>query len=102
VVRTGARTPGRLAGIEEGDVLLAIDGVTVASLTLDQIIERCRGIIGSQVTLTVKRGDSPSRDIIIKREKISSDAEIEIDELEMFSSYILPLSPWARETHFRN
>jgi carboxyl-terminal processing protease len=81
VVRTGARTPGRLAGIEEGDVLLAIDGVTVASLTLDQIIERCRGIIGSQVTLTVKRGDSPSRDIIIKREKISSDAEIEIERV---------------------
>lgn len=48
-------TPAQRAGIETGDIIVAIDGVSVEEDGLDETIERMRGRAGSTVTIEVIR-----------------------------------------------
>lgn len=47
--------PAERAGIEDGDVILAIDGEKTAGLTLDQAVRRIKGPKGTTVTLSIER-----------------------------------------------
>jgi carboxyl-terminal processing protease len=67
VMGTGASTPSRQAGIEEGDLLLAVDGASTANMSLTEVIGHLRGSADSQVELTMRRGSSPARAVIINR-----------------------------------
>lgn len=44
------------AGLHVGDVVLAIDGELVTTMTLTQIVSRLRGEVGTRVVLRVRRG----------------------------------------------
>lgn len=61
--------PAALAGIQSGDVLLAVDGQPLPDeLTVEQIAEMIRGEKGSTVTLTIlKPGASESIDVAVVR-----------------------------------
>lgn len=48
-------TPAATADIRTGDAILEIDGVSTASLSIDEAIARIRGEIGTVVTLTLAR-----------------------------------------------
>jgi carboxyl-terminal processing protease len=48
-------TPAMRAGIKPGDIITALDGKTVIGLSLNDAVERMRGVPGSKITLTVKR-----------------------------------------------
>ncbi len=50
-------TPAEQAGIQSQDEILAVDGVPVTGLSLDEVAERLRGPSGTPVTLKVKRQD---------------------------------------------
>lgn len=50
-------TPGDLAGIKNGDLILQIDGKDTKDMALDEAVNKIRGPEGSQVVLTIKRGD---------------------------------------------
>jgi carboxyl-terminal processing protease len=50
-------TPAEEAGIEAGDVLVAIDGESVVGIGLDETVERMRGAPGSVVRLDMRRGE---------------------------------------------
>jgi carboxyl-terminal processing protease len=52
-------SPAVQAGIQEGDVLLAIDGVSITpDMDISQdITSRIRGEVGTKVTLTISRGE---------------------------------------------
>lgn len=50
-------TPAEQAGIQSQDEVLAVDGVTVAGLSLDEVAERMRGPSGTPVRLQLKRQD---------------------------------------------
>jgi carboxyl-terminal processing protease len=52
-------SPAARAGLRSGDILLEIDGRTVAGGSLAEIIERMRGFAGSTVRLTVERSGEP-------------------------------------------
>jgi carboxyl-terminal processing protease len=52
-------SPAARAGVRSGDILLEIDGRTVRGGTLDEIIDRMRGFVGSSVRLTVERAGEP-------------------------------------------
>ena len=52
-------SPASRAGLRSGDILLEVDGRTVEDGTLDEIIDRMRGFVGSTVRLTVERGGEP-------------------------------------------
>ncbi len=66
-------TPGARAGIQPGDEILAIDGVSTRELTLTQAIERLQGPPGTRVTIhLMRKGFAQARDIPIVREHISN------------------------------
>ena len=50
--------PGEQAGFREGDILYKVDGEDVTGQDLDHVITKIRGEVGSQVELTVLRGDN--------------------------------------------
>jgi carboxyl-terminal processing protease len=54
-------TPAAAAGIQPGDALLAIDGESVVGMTLNQVIDRLRGPVASQLSLAIRRApaDAP-------------------------------------------
>ena len=47
--------PAERAGVDDGDVILAIDGEKTAGLSLDQAVKRIKGPKGTTVTLTLER-----------------------------------------------
>ena len=55
ILMTMPDSPARKAGLKAGDVLLAVDGKSVAQLPLQQVVEQVRGAAGTQVVLSVHR-----------------------------------------------
>ena len=64
-------SPASDAGIKEGDVILAIDGTSTVGFTIDDAQAKLRGVIGSPVTLSIRRlnQDRPF-DVVLKRDNI--------------------------------
>ncbi len=50
-------TPASRAGLQAGDVLLRVDGEPVQGTRLNDVVERLRGEPGTDVELTVRRGE---------------------------------------------
>jgi carboxyl-terminal processing protease len=50
-------TPGWRAGINPGDLIIAIDGVSTDTLTMDEVLGRLRGAPGVRLTLLIRRGE---------------------------------------------
>jgi carboxyl-terminal processing protease len=48
-------TPASRAGIKAGDIIVSIDGHSTEGLNLDDAVDKMRGAVGSQITLTLKR-----------------------------------------------
>ena len=61
-------SPAALAGIKPGDLIYSIDKEPVYDLTLGEAQQKLRGPIGSEVELTLRRGNGPPIDLKIKRE----------------------------------
>lgn len=49
-------TPAQRSGLKDGDVIVAIDGESAAGIDQHGAVDRLRGPLDSQVTLTVQRG----------------------------------------------
>ena len=73
-------TPGDKAGIRSGDQILKIDGKDAKELALDEAVNKIRGKEGTDVTLTLKRGDAV-KDYTLTRANI---------EIKTVSSRMLP------------
>ena len=54
-------TPAHRAGIQSGDSILMLDGVTLRGMSLRDATQRLRGPPGSEVVLTISRGDRHPR-----------------------------------------
>jgi carboxyl-terminal processing protease len=54
-------TPASRAGIKPGDIIVDIDSHSTEGLNLDDAVDKMRGAVGSQITLTLKRSgiDTP-------------------------------------------
>lgn len=48
-------TPASRAGMQSGDLIVEIDGAPVMGLTINEAVEKMRGRVGTDVTLTVVR-----------------------------------------------
>ncbi|MFL5613440.1 MAG: S41 family peptidase [Gemmatimonadaceae bacterium] len=55
VQRVFPNTPAAEAGVQEGDRILAIDGISTHGLEIDKVSEKLRGNPGSQVAVTYSR-----------------------------------------------
>jgi carboxyl-terminal processing protease len=60
------------AGIQAGDVVLAIDGASLDGLTVDAARDRIRGPRGTVVTLTIGRGAAPPIELPITRDIVQT------------------------------
>ncbi|MBX5490504.1 MAG: S41 family peptidase [Chloroflexi bacterium] len=65
-------TPAQRAGIEPGDVLLAVEDQDTAAMPLEEVIRRVRGPKGTPVRLTIQRaGVETPIELTITRDEIS-------------------------------
>jgi carboxyl-terminal processing protease len=87
-------SPAQAAGLRAGDLVLAVDGVSLDGLTVDGARERIRGPKGTVVTLTVQRStDEPfaleiTRDVIEQQEvetRVLGDGAVGYVRLNGFS-----------------
>src|SRR5487761_1724047 len=58
-------TPAAKAGILPGDLIIAINDEPVAEMTLTQAVDKLRGPIGSNVTLTMRRTGAQPFDLTL-------------------------------------
>jgi carboxyl-terminal processing protease len=76
VVAPLAGTPAEKAGIQAGDIVLAVNGEPVDGSTMNDQVTEIRGEPGTDVTLTIQRGEEEPFDLTITR------AEIKLQEVE--------------------
>ena len=48
-------TPAMRAGVKAGDLIVALDGKTVQGLSLNEAVDKMRGVPGSKISITIKR-----------------------------------------------
>jgi carboxyl-terminal processing protease len=63
-------TPAHKAGITTGDLITHIDGQQVRGLTLQQAVEKMRGLVDTKIKLTIRRGSKEPFSVTITRAKI--------------------------------
>ncbi|HRO12558.1 S41 family peptidase [Amaricoccus sp.] len=65
-------TPADRAGVQPGDFITAVNGESVAGLTLDEAVDLMRGPVGSEITITLQREGTPDPiDVKLTRETIT-------------------------------
>ncbi len=88
--------PALQAGIQEGDVLIAIDGNEIKpETTLDQVSAWARGIVGTTVKIAFQHGADAPKEVILTRVKVEvpsvtgrileQDAQIGLVAINRFS-----------------
>ncbi len=60
-------TPGWKAGIQPGDLILKIDDTDTAEITMEQVLDRLRGPVGTTVTVQIRRGKAMEFPVTLKR-----------------------------------
>ncbi len=64
-------TPAAKAGIQAGDLITHINGESVLGMTLDEAVEKMRGPVGTEITITVfRKGKDKPFDVTITRDVI--------------------------------
>ncbi len=60
-------TPAFRAGIEPSDIITHLDGEGVLGMTLGQAVEKMRGLVNTDIKLTIRRGAGKPFDVTITR-----------------------------------
>lgn len=90
-----ADQPAQKAGIEAGDVVIAVDGRDITEMDLNEAITLIRGPRGTKVILTIRRDEQASFDITVTRARVEipvvetetlADGKVEYISLSVFSS----------------
>lgn len=83
ITKVTPNSPAEEAGIEADDRIYAVEGETVESLGLDETKNRIRGKEGTEVTLTILRGEKKF-DVTVKRASV----EVEVVKYSMLDGSI--------------
>ena len=75
VVSVTSNSPAYKAGIEIGDMIVAVEGESVIALGMDETKNRVKGEEGTEVTLTIKRGEEQF-DVRITRGLVEVDVVV--------------------------
>ena len=84
-------TPAAKAGIQAGDLIIAIDGEAVQNLNLNQAVEKMRGAVNTPITLQIQRkGTAKPFDVkvvrdVIRIQSVKSHAEGDIGYIRISS-----------------
>ncbi len=63
-------TPAARAGLQSGDIILAVDGEDAENWSVEKAVRKIRGPQGSSVDLTIRRGDGSEETVTIVRDEI--------------------------------
>ncbi len=63
-------SPAEEAGIEPGDQIIAVDGESIEGMTTHEAVQLIRGEKGTDVVLTIVRGEGEPMDITVTRDTI--------------------------------
>jgi carboxyl-terminal processing protease len=63
--------PAEKAGLKPKDIVAAINSQTTQGMSVDTAVNKIRGNVGTQVTLTIVRGSAQPFNVTITREKIT-------------------------------
>lgn len=86
VVAPIAGSPAEAAGVQSGDVILAVDGVSVNGSTISDQVGKVRGPEGTDVTLSLRRGEEELELTITRAEIVL--VEVESEMLDEHIGYI--------------
>lgn len=67
-------SPAEQAGIEPGDQIMAVDGESLEGMTTTEAVQLIRGEKGTDVVLTIQRGEGSTSDVTITRDTIHIDS----------------------------
>ncbi|MDX2289975.1 MAG: S41 family peptidase [Hyphomicrobiaceae bacterium] len=68
-------TPASKAGLQANDLITHLDNEQIVGLTLEQAVEKMRGLVNTPITLTiVRKGREEPFDVVIKRDVIRINA----------------------------
>lgn len=81
-------SPAEKAGLRAGDVVLAVDGAGLDGLTVDGARDLVRGRKGTEVVLTIRRGEDDAFDVAIVRDVIAQREVIQEDLADGTIGYI--------------
>ncbi|HMA15200.1 MAG: S41 family peptidase [Bacteroidota bacterium] len=63
-------TPAFHAGVQPGDYITHIDGEAILGMALNDAVDKMRGPVGTDLTVTIRRGDQEPFDVTITRDVI--------------------------------
>ncbi|PSO45453.1 MAG: hypothetical protein BRC25_02250 [Parcubacteria group bacterium SW_6_46_9] len=89
-------TPAESAGLQPGDKILAVESITTEDMSVQKAVQRIRGEVGTDVTLTIlSEGDSESRDVEITRSTIQVPT---IETSQKDGAYIIALYNFSAQS----
>ncbi len=94
-------SPALEAGLLPNDLIIAVEGETVASLGYNEAVNRIRGAIGSAVTITVARGENYTErlDVTMIRRKV---VEQTVTYKEIQTDFLIKPLAYISVTSFNN
>ena len=60
-------SPGYKAGIQSGDLIVAIDGTDTSTITMNEVLDMLRGTVGTNVTVRIRRGKAMEFERVLTR-----------------------------------
>jgi carboxyl-terminal processing protease len=70
VVRVYEDSPADREGVKAGDRIVSVDGEDAQGRTLDEVVSVIRGEEGTEVTIGIRTGDAPPRELTMTRARI--------------------------------
>lgn len=70
VARPIEGSPAYKAGIMAGDIIVAVEGESILDLEIEDVVKMLKGPEGTEVTMTIRRGESKTFDVTVKRAMI--------------------------------
>lgn len=78
ILRPLKDSPAIKAGVEAADVILAVNGESASNWTVDQVVAKIRGEVGTKVKLTVERAGEVKEITIVREEVVSPTVEAKV------------------------